>query len=94
MPYITIIAKFKLLDQPEKVKEELFSLVEPTRNEKGCVDYIFYQDIEDESILMLYENWESNGDLEAHMNTDRFKNTFSKIEGLFELTVHKLTKVN
>lgn len=93
MSLITIIAKFGILKNDEVVRKELLSLVDPTRKEKGCVDYIFYQDNEDESILMLYENWESEEDLEVHMNTERFKNTFAKIEGMFELTVHKLTKI-
>jgi len=93
MSLITIIAKFRILKNDEVVRKELLSLVDPTRKEKGCVDYIFYQDNEDESILMLYENWESEDDLEVHMNTERFINTFVKIEGMFELTVHKLTKI-
>lgn len=93
MPYVTIIARFKLLNEYENVRKELLNLVEPTRNEKGCVDYIFYQDNEDEKILMLYENWESEEDLQVHMNTDRFKDTFARIEGMFELTVQKLTEI-
>ena len=93
MNLITIIAKFKILNNDEIVKKELLNLVDPTRIEKGCVDYIFYQDNEDPNILMLYENWETNEDLEAHMNTDRFKDTFAKIEGMYELEVSKLTKI-
>lgn len=94
MPYVTIIAKFNLLEEPEKVRKELLKLVEPTRNEKGCIDYTFYRDNEDESILMLYENWETEKDLQEHMSTARFKDTFERIEGMFELTVHKLTEIN
>lgn len=94
MPYITIIAKFKLLEQPDKVKSALLSLVEPTRNERGCVDYTFYLDNDDPKVMMLYENWETEEDLKSHMETDQFKNTFKGIEGLFELEVHKLSKIN
>ncbi|MBZ0180666.1 MAG: antibiotic biosynthesis monooxygenase [Melioribacteraceae bacterium] len=93
MRYITIIAEFKLLEQTDKVKEELLSLVEPTQNEKGCVDYTFYRDNDDPNILMLYENWETEEDLKAHTGTERFKDTFKRIEGLFELKVHKLTEI-
>ena len=94
MNLITIIAKFKILSNHEIVKKELLNLVDPTRIEKGCVDYIFYQDNEDPNVLMLYENWETNEDLEAHMNTERFKDTFAKIDGMFELDVQKLTKIS
>ncbi len=93
MQYVTIIAEFKLLEQTDRVKKELLNLVEPTRNEKGCVDYTFYLDNDDANILMLYENWESEEDLQAHMNTERFKDTFKGIESLFELKVHKLTEI-
>ena len=93
MNLITIIAKFKILNNDEIVKKELLNLVDPTRLEKGCVDYTFYQDNEDPNVLMLYENWETNEDLEAHMNTDRFKDTFAKIDGMYELEVSKLTKI-
>ena len=55
MNLITIIAKFKILNNDEIVKKELLNLVDPTRLEKGCVDYTFYQDNEDQNVLMLYE---------------------------------------
>lgn len=93
MNLMTIIAKFKILNNHEIVKKELLNLVDPTRIEKGCVDYIFYQDKEDESTLMLYENWESEKDLENHINTDSFKDTFAKIEGMYKLDVYKLTRI-
>ncbi|KUG26294.1 hypothetical protein ASZ90_003868 [hydrocarbon metagenome] len=93
MPYITIIAKFKLLNNPEIVKNELLHLAESTRKEKGCVDYTFYIDNEDPATLMLYENWESEEDLKAHMEADHFVECFKKIERMFELEVHKLTEL-
>jgi len=93
MQYVTIIAEFKLLEQTDRGKEVLLSLAEPTRKEKGCIDYTFYRDNDDPNILMLYENWETEEDLKAHTGTEGFKNTFKSIEGLFELKVHKLTKI-
>lgn len=94
MGYITIIAKFKILDKPAEVEKELMVLAELTRMEKGCVDYIFYRDNDDPSVLLLYENWETGKDLDAHMNTAHFKNCFARIESLYELTVNKLTAMS
>lgn len=92
--YLTIIAKFKLNnDSIESTRNELLKMVEPTYKEKGCIDYIFYQDKEDPSILFVYENWESKEDLDAHMNSAHFKNCFEKIAGLYEIEVHHLTKL-
>ncbi|MDQ7818531.1 MAG: putative quinol monooxygenase [Melioribacteraceae bacterium] len=91
---LTIIAKFKLKsDSLDKAKHELLKMVEPTYKEKGCIDYIFYQDLGDPSVLLLYENWESKEDLDAHMNSKHFKDCFATIEGLYELEVHKLTQL-
>ena len=94
MAYVTIIAKFKLIDNIEFVKKELLNLAEPTRQEKGCVDYTFYLDNQNDSILMLYENWESEKDLNAHMKAVHFEDCFKKIEGMYELEVHRLTELN
>jgi len=95
MKYLTIMAKFVIKeDAREIVSSELLNLVEPTRKEKGCADYIFYQDLEDPNVLMVYENWESLSDLDAHMNTDRFKNCFARIEGLYTIEVHRLSRID
>ncbi len=92
--YLTIIAKFKLnKDSTEYVRSELLKMVEPTYKEKGYIDYIFYQDKDDPTILFVYENWESKEDLDAHMNSEHFKNCFEKIVGLYEIEVHHLTKL-
>ncbi|MGB5894742.1 MAG: putative quinol monooxygenase [Ignavibacteriaceae bacterium] len=94
MPLLTIMAKIKAKQNAiEKVREELLNLVEPTCQEKGCMDYILHQDLEDPSVIMLYENWESNADLDAHMNAKHFKDCFAEIDGLYDLEVHRLTKL-
>ncbi|OGU60008.1 MAG: hypothetical protein A2V66_06725 [Ignavibacteria bacterium RBG_13_36_8] len=52
-----------------KVCGKLLKLVEPTYKEKGCVNYVLHQDLEDPLIIMLYENCESGDDLEVHRLT-------------------------
>ncbi|MCX6168150.1 MAG: putative quinol monooxygenase [Ignavibacteriales bacterium] len=95
MSLLTIMAKFTIKQNAnEEVRRELLTLVEPTRKEKGCVDYIFYEDLENPLVIMLYENWESVEDLDAHMYTRRFKDCFAKIDGLYEIEVHRLSKIN
>ena len=95
MPFLTIMAKIKAKQNAaEKVCEELLKLIAPTCREKGCVDYIIHQDLEDPSIIMLYENWENSEDLNVHMNTKHFKDCFAEIEGLYEIEVHRLTKIS
>lgn len=91
---LTVIAKIKANQNSlEKVNSELQKLVEPTRNENGCIDYILHQDNDDPSIFIFYENWETSVDLDAHMESEHFLECFKNIQGMFELDVNKLTKI-
>ena len=94
MNYLTVIAKIKShSDKTEFVFENLINIIEPTRKEKGCIDYDLCRDNDDPSIFLFYENWESSNDLDAHMESDHFVECFNKIEGMFELKVNNLTKI-
>lgn len=60
---------------PEKQKEvlqTLISMAEPTENEKGCLSFGIYGDIEDENIFNLISEWETRPHLNRHMRSDRF----------------------
>ena len=61
--------------RPEKRKEvmqTLLSMIEPTLQEKGCLSYQVFQDINDENVFILIKEWETREDLDHHMRTDRF----------------------
>lgn len=42
-------------------------VVTATRPEKGCLSYGFYADLKNPLSFQLYELWESQADLDAHM---------------------------
>ncbi|MAZ78114.1 MAG: antibiotic biosynthesis monooxygenase [Legionellaceae bacterium] len=46
-------------------KEAITSIVQLTREEAGCLQFELYVDLSDEK-LYLYEEWESEQDLEQH----------------------------
>jgi quinol monooxygenase YgiN len=93
MSMLTVIAKITAKKEAvEKVAKQLTELVPPTREEQGCIEYSLYQDNSDPTILMVYENWESKIDLDAHMNSKHFKECFAEIDGLFQIEVHLLTE--
>ena len=95
MAYLTIVAKIKASeDAVEIVRTELLKLIEPTRKEKGCIDYILFQDNEDPSVFLFYETWETAEDLERHMDSEHFNACFEKIEHMIQTEVHKATKLN
>jgi len=70
-----IIARITMAARPEKRKEvmqTLLSMIEPTLQEKGCLSYQVFQDINDENVFSLIKEWETREDLDHHMRTDRF----------------------
>jgi quinol monooxygenase YgiN len=95
MSKITVVAKIRAKEEStETVKSELLKLVEPTRKEAGCIEYQLYQDIEEPSVFVFYENWESAAELEKHKNTDHYKSYTATIAGIIkERVVNKLTKI-
>jgi quinol monooxygenase YgiN len=69
---ITALIKAKA-GMEEKAKQELMSLVGPTRAEKGCIDFDLHQSTDDKSLFMFYENWTSKDALDAHMQAPHIK---------------------
>jgi len=70
-----IIVRITMNVRPEKRKEviqTLLSMIEPTRQEKGCMDYHVFQNIEDENSVSIIGEWETREDLDPHMRSDRF----------------------
>jgi len=70
-----IIVRITMTARPEKRKEvmqTLLSMVEPTLQEKGCLSYQVFQNIEDEDFIILVKEWKTREDLDHHMRSDRF----------------------
>lgn len=70
MSVLNIIAVIKAKAGKEsETKQALQSIVGPTRDEKGCIDFDLYQATDDPSSFMFYENWTTRDALDAHMQT-------------------------
>jgi quinol monooxygenase YgiN len=70
-----ILVKITMHSLPEKRKEvfqTLLSMIEETRQEKGCRSYQVFQCIEDENVFCLVGEWEAREDLERHMRSNKF----------------------
>ena len=71
---ITVLALVKAKEgMEETVRQELLSLVSPTRLELGCINYDVHQAADDKSQFMFYENWKSMEDLQKHRETPHLK---------------------
>lgn len=65
---ISVVATFKAkTGMEEMVREAVLALVAPTRAEAGCINYDLHQSVDDPTVFILYENWVSKADLEAHL---------------------------
>ena len=67
--------------QEDAVKEALLSLVEPTRKEPGCLLYNLHQSKADPTQFMFYEQWASQGALDAHGKTPHMRALGAKLKG-------------
>ncbi len=56
-------------DQVDRVKSALFQLIEPTRQEEGCIAYTLHQDNEDPAHFVFHECWASRACWQAHLDT-------------------------
>ena len=65
---LTVIAQIKA--QPGKeaqVRQELLSLVAPSRKDAGCLNYDLHQAQDNPTLFLFYENWTSKAHLDAHL---------------------------
>lgn len=82
---LNVIAKVTAkIDQIETVKAALESVIEPVRNEEGCLLYDLHQDIKDKNIFFFYENWDSLEHLEKHRMTPHMVKLGHQIKDLLE----------
>ena len=80
---ITLIALVKAKEGTEEtVKQELLSLVKPTRSEPGCISYDVHQATDDKSLFIFYENWKSKEELEKHGEMPHLKAFRQKADSL------------
>lgn len=88
-----MIVKFVVKENKVKfVKSELLKLLEPTRKEKGCVQYDLHQDLENPSIFMFYEIWETKELWLEHDTNPNVINFVKTIEdSVYKITHNKLT---
>lgn len=82
---ITIIAFITAkAGMQRQVREVLLDLVAQTRKEKGCVNYDLHQSQGNPREFVMYENWESAADLDAHARSEHLRAFGKAAVGLLE----------
>ncbi|MFH6942838.1 putative quinol monooxygenase [Flavobacterium sp. FlaQc-50] len=64
------------------LKEALLALIEPTRNEEGCLEYVLYEDHESSGAFYMNEEFKNAEAFEAHIQTDHFQNFAKRTDEL------------
>jgi quinol monooxygenase YgiN len=81
MTVLTIIARVKAKPGMEqRMQQDLLALLAPTRSEAGCITFDLLIDINDPTVFMLYENWESKAALDAHFEQPYVKQVLQAYE--------------
>lgn len=83
---LTVIAHLRAIDgQIEETRAFLTGLIEPTRQESGCVEYWLHQDNEDPAEFTFYENWTNRAAWDKHMEMPHLKAFAEVKDKVFEL---------
>ena len=70
---IIVGIKMKVLKEKRtEVMQTLFSMIDPTENERGCLNCHVFRDTEDKNVFSLIQEWETREDLDNHIKSDRF----------------------
>jgi len=70
MSNLNVVAVIKAKPGSEDVIQgALSSLVTPTLAEAGCISYELYRSASDPTTFVTIEQWQSQSDLDAHMQT-------------------------
>ncbi len=72
-----------IVEFPPEVRDEALvkakALIEGAYTEKGCVHYLWTADLNHPGRVVVYEEWESGADLEAHLKDEWYRNMFGHL---------------
>jgi quinol monooxygenase YgiN len=71
---ILVVIRMKVLSEKYlELSQTIISLTSGIRTEKGCRRCDFCQNMENEKELILLEEWDTQGNLMNHLNSERFR---------------------
>ena len=94
---LTVIAYMRAAPgKREELRAALESLIEPTSQENGYVNYDLHQSVEDPDRFFFYENWESGEHLDAHLSAPHLEEFAASIPQLLDdsgLSVNRVRRI-
>ncbi|AJJ63024.1 putative quinol monooxygenase [Yersinia aldovae] len=77
----SLVAKSECIDD---VKQAAHQVIEPSREEKGNLQYDLHAESDQKGSFVFFERWASDDALEKHNHTEHFKRFVKAIEGKLE----------
>lgn len=80
---VTVVVRLKAKAGKEaQVRQELFSLLAPTRAEQGCLNFDMHEDPNNPALFLFHENWTNEDRLKQHFETPHIKRWIKLAETL------------
>jgi quinol monooxygenase YgiN len=79
----------------DELGRRLSALIAPTLEEEGCIDYQLHRSNTDAALWVLYENWQSQEDLDLHFQMPYLKQMLADFPQLLkqDMELHYMDKV-
>lgn len=85
MNALTVIATITARPGSESLVEAaLQALIEPTRREAGCIDYLLHRDQAEPRTFVFVERWSDAAALDAHLASSHLADYLRKVDGQVE----------
>ena len=92
---VVLIARIRpKADKTAELRDVLKSMLGPTRSEQGCIIYNLHEQVSGSDVVFVfYEVWDSQEDLDRHMQTDHVRGLIDRVEELVdgEIALQHLT---
>ncbi|MGH7563355.1 MAG: putative quinol monooxygenase [Gemmatimonadota bacterium] len=80
---LTVVVRIRArAGMEDQVRLELLDLLDPTREEEGCINFDLHQAEEDPRLFLVHENWMSEEALARHFEKPYLRAWVAKAEEL------------
>ncbi|MEB3293899.1 MAG: putative quinol monooxygenase [Synechococcales bacterium] len=69
-------------DRIDALKAIALSVIEPTRQEVGCLRYELYHNLQDPTDFTFIEEWESEAALDQHLQSPHLQAAMGQLDGV------------
>lgn len=80
--FVSIAILKAKLGKVDFLRQELLAMIEPTRKEEGCLEYVLYETVHDSSIFYMREAFVNKAAFDLHLASPHFQFLSSKFDEL------------